>query len=85
MMATILSSAEGAKRTASKSKAAKKVSGNNYSRAEDILDRYAKGKLNSREVQKELKKFGFGANLRGKSNVIPVFPLDGGDGFDVEL
>jgi hypothetical protein len=57
----------------------------NYERAEGILDKYSKGKLSATETQKELKKFGYGANLRGKSNTIPVYPLDGGDGFDVEL
>lgn len=57
----------------------------NYEKAEGILDKYSKGKLSAIETQKELKKFGYGANLRGKSNIIPVYPLDGGDGFDVEL
>ena len=57
----------------------------NYEKAEGILDRYSRGKLSATEAQKELKKFGYGARLRGKSNVIPVFPLEGGDGFDVEL
>ena len=57
----------------------------NYEKAEGILDKYSKGKLSAREVQKELKSFGYKADLRGKSNTIPVYPIDGGDGFDVEL
>ena len=57
----------------------------NYEKAESILDKYSKGKLSAREVQKELKGFGYKADLRGKSNTIPVYPIDGGDGFDVEL
>tara|TARA_A100000171_G_scaffold15999_1_gene14394 strand:+ start:1325 stop:3637 length:2313 start_codon:yes stop_codon:yes gene_type:complete len=57
----------------------------NYEKAEGILDKYSKGKLSAREVQKELKGFGYKADLRGKSNTIPVYPIDGGDGFDVEL
>ena len=57
----------------------------NYKKAEGILDKYSKGKLSAREVQKELKDFGYKADLRGKSNTIPVYPIDGGDGFDVEL
>lgn len=56
-----------------------------YKKAEGILDKYSKGKLSATEVQKQLKKFGLGASLRGKGNIIPVYPLDGGDGFDVEL
>ena len=57
----------------------------NYENAEGILDRYSKGKISATAAQNELKKFGYGAKLRGKSNVIPVYSLDGGDGFDVEL
>jgi hypothetical protein len=57
----------------------------NYERAENILDKYSRGNLSASEAQKALKSFGYKADLRGKSNVIPVFPLDGGDGFDVEL
>jgi len=57
----------------------------NYEKAEKILDKYSRGNLSASEVQKALKSFGYKADLRGKSNVIPVFPVDGGDGFDVEL
>ena len=57
----------------------------NYEKAEKILDKYSRGNLSASEVQKALKSFGYKADLRGKSNIIPVFPVDGGDGFDVEL
>jgi hypothetical protein len=57
----------------------------NYKKAEGILDSYAKGDLSAAQAQKKLKGFGYKADLRGKSNTIPVYPLDGGDGFDVEL
>lgn len=57
----------------------------NYEKAEGILDSYAKGDLSAAQAQKKLKGFGYKADLRGKSNTIPVYPIDGGDGFDVEL
>ena len=83
-MATIM--AKGAAKKAGKGKTLmSKVSDATYAKAEGVLDRYSKGKLTATEAQQELKKFGYGARLRGKSNVIPVFPLSGGAGFDVEL
>jgi len=57
----------------------------NYKKAEGILNSYAKGDLSAAQAQKKLKGFGYKADLRGKSNIIPVYPIDGGDGFDVEL
>ena len=57
----------------------------NYEKAEKILDKYSRGNLSASEAQKSLKSFGYKADLRGKSNIIPVFPLDGGDGFDIKL
>tara|TARA_Y100000004_G_scaffold109276_1_gene122563 strand:- start:260 stop:514 length:255 start_codon:yes stop_codon:yes gene_type:complete len=84
MMATIMSKA-AAKKAGKGKTIMSKVSDKTYSRAEGVLDKYSKGQLTATEVQKELKKFGYGATLRGKSNIIPVFPLSGGSGFDVEL
>lgn len=83
-MTTIMAKA-AANKAAKKKTIMSKVSDSTYMKAEGILDSYAKGKLTAKETQTKLKQFGYSADLRGKGNIIPVFPLSGGDGFDVEL
>lgn len=53
----------------------------NYMMIESILDKFLMGGATARQTQKSLGAFGVGADLRGKSSEIFVYPLKGDGGY----